>query len=158
MAPDLYEAMFVVDAAKGGSEFPKMIRHIGDLLARQGAAIERMEKWDERKLAYPMKHAKRGIYILVYFQADGSVIPEIRSNVGLSEDLLRVLIVRAEGQSPVRGQLFTPQGEALAQPPAPAQAAAAAAEPTAAQAGEAPKEVPAQEREEAAEEAEAEES
>lgn len=115
--------MFVVDAAKGGSEFPKIIRHIADLLTRQGATIERMERWDERKLAYPIGQAKRGIYILVYFRAEGAAISELRANVGLSEELLRLLVLRVQEQSPVRGQLFTPQGEALS-PPAPAAAAA----------------------------------
>ncbi len=133
LAANLYEAMFVVDAGKGGSEFPRIIRLVADLLTRQGAAIERIERWDERKLAYPIKQAKRGIYILVYFRADAGAITEIRTNVGLSEDLLRLLILRVEKPSPVRGQLFTPQGDAISQPaPAPVAepAPAAAAEAT----------------------------
>jgi small subunit ribosomal protein S6 len=136
--------MFVVDAAKGGSEFPKIIRHIADLLTRQGAAIERMERWDERKLSYPIGQAKRGIYILVYFRADGGAISQLRANVGLSEELLRLLVLRVEKQSPVRGQLFTPQGEVL---PQPAPAAVAAPEAKEAVAETAPPAAPPQEAE-----------
>jgi ribosomal protein S6 len=114
LATNLYEAMFVVDAAKGGSEFTKVVRHIADLLTRHGAAIERIERWDERKLAYPIKHAKRGVYVLVYFQADGSAISEIRHTAGLSEQLLRLLILCADEPGPVKGQLLSPQGEPVA--------------------------------------------
>jgi small subunit ribosomal protein S6 len=113
--PDnLYEAMFVVDAAKGGSEFPATIQHVAGLLTRNGATIQRIERWDERKLAYPIGHSKRGIYILVFFTSDGSAVGEIRRAVDLSEEVLRLLVLRAEQPSPVRGQLFSPDGEPVA--------------------------------------------
>ncbi|MCK4282816.1 MAG: 30S ribosomal protein S6, partial [Candidatus Brocadiae bacterium] len=37
--------MFVVDAARGGARFEETVRHIAQLLTRQGAEIERVEKW-----------------------------------------------------------------------------------------------------------------
>ena len=127
LAANLYEAMFVVDSAKGGPQFPDTIRHIADMLQRYGAQIERMELWEERKFAYPIKKVKRGIYILVYFTAGGSAIAEIRSAVGLSEEVLRVLIVRPEQMSPVKGQLYSPEGTLVEAPPAAVAAVAAVA-------------------------------
>lgn len=111
-----YEAMFVVDSAKGGSEFAEAVRHISGHLSRHNCQIERIEKWEERKLAFPIKHVKRGIYVLVYFNVDGAAIAELRRDIALSEDILRVLILRAEGQTPVKGELYSPEGELLAQP------------------------------------------
>ncbi len=116
MAVKLYEGMFVVDAARGGARFEESVRHIAQLLTRQGAEIERVEKWDERKLAYPIQHVKRGIYILVYFRADGPAITEIRLMTALSEQVLRVLILRVEEPGPVKGQLYSPEGQLLEQP------------------------------------------
>jgi len=120
LSTNLYEAMFVVDSARGGSKFPDTIRHIAGLLTRHGAEIERMEKWDERKLAYPIKHVRRGIYVLVYFRMDGSAIAELRHMVDLSEEVLRVLILRAEGQNPPKGDLYSPDGRLLGREPEPA--------------------------------------
>ena len=120
MPDNLYEAMFVVDAAKGGSAFPDTIRHIAGLLTRNGADIQRMERWEERKLAYPIRRLKRGIYILVYFAAEGSAIDEIRRAADLSEEVLRVLILRAEQVSPVKGQLYSVEGEEVEAPEPPA--------------------------------------
>lgn len=116
MAVKLYEGMFVVDAARGGARFEESIRHIAQLLTRQGAEIERIEKWDERKLAYPIQHVKRGIYILVYFRADGPTITEIRLMTSLSEQVLRLLILRVEEPDPVKGQLYSPEGQLVEQP------------------------------------------
>ena len=111
MAVNLYEGMFVVDSAKGGSEFPNTVRLIASMLTRHGAEIERIEKWAERKFAYPIKQSKRGIYILVYFNADGSAIQQVREDVALSEDILRVLILRPHAVSPPTGDIYNAEGE-----------------------------------------------
>ncbi len=115
MATKLYEAMFVVDAARGGSDFPDTVRLIAQTLQDHGAEIERIERWAERKFAYTIKGSKRGFYILVYFRAEPDAIADIREDVALSEDLLRVLILLAEHVSPVTGDLFTPDGEQLSE-------------------------------------------
>ena len=38
MAVKLYEGMFIIDSAKGGSEFPGAIRLIASMLTRHGAS------------------------------------------------------------------------------------------------------------------------
>ncbi len=116
MAINLYEAMFLVDARKGGSEFPDIIRHIANMLERVDAEILRIERWAERKLAYRIQRAKRGIYIQVYFRAEGSAIRELRHDVQLSEQLLRVLVLRKDEPDPVTGELYTPEGELIEEP------------------------------------------
>ncbi|NLW49387.1 MAG: 30S ribosomal protein S6 [Candidatus Brocadiaceae bacterium] len=116
MAPNLYEAMFVVDAARGTSAVPDIVRHIAGLLTRHEAQIERIELWEERKLAYPIQKAKRGMYFLVYFQAEPDAIAQIRHTVRLSEQILRVLVLRAEQVVPPKGQMYTPEGEPVAAP------------------------------------------
>jgi small subunit ribosomal protein S6 len=118
LAVTLYEGMFVVDVSRGGSEFTEVVRHIADILTRHGAQIERLEKWDERKLSYPIGKAKRGIYVLTYFRVDGSAIAEIRHSVRLSEQVLRALFIKPEAVSPVQGQLYDAEGNEVEAPPA----------------------------------------
>jgi small subunit ribosomal protein S6 len=119
MDKNLYEAMFIIGAGKGGSEFPDVVQHIAGLLTRHEAEIERIERWDERKFSFPIKRAKRGIYVLVYFRADGDVIAEMRRLIGLSEQILRVLIVRSDVVAEPRGALYSPEGEQTAEAPRP---------------------------------------
>jgi small subunit ribosomal protein S6 len=113
LAVKLYEGMFMVDSAKGGSEFPGTVRLIAGMLTRHGAEIERIEKWGERKFTYTIKQSKRGIYILVYFKAEGSAIASIREDVGLNEDILRVLILTPHAVVPAMGEVYSPEGEML---------------------------------------------
>ena len=113
MAVKLYEGMFIVDSAKGGSEFPGTIRLIASMLTRHGAQIDRVEKWAERKFAFPIKQSKRGIYVLVYFNVDGQAISKIREDISLSEEILRVLILTPFAVSPAVGEIYSPEGELL---------------------------------------------
>ena len=55
-----------------------------------------LKKWDERKLAYEMEKQKRGLYVLCYFRNDGTGITGLERDVRLSEQVLRVLITRAD--------------------------------------------------------------
>ena len=64
MALNLYEAMFLVDSARGGSQFSAVVQHISELIERHEGKVERIERWAERKLAYPIKHVEKGIYVL----------------------------------------------------------------------------------------------
>ena len=91
----LYEAMFLVDSTKA-VEFDATIKAIESILKKAEVEIISIKKWDERKLAYKVKGAARGTYILVYFNADGSTISQIERDVQLSENILRVLILTAE--------------------------------------------------------------
>ena len=113
MAVKLYEGMFIVDSAKGGSEFPGTIRLIASMLTRHGAQIDRVEKWAERKFAFPIRQSKRGIYVLVYFNVDGQAIAKIREDIALSEDILRVLILTPLAVSPAMGEIYSPEGVML---------------------------------------------
>lgn len=91
-----YEAMFLFDPTFGSS-MEDCEAEIRRLMERAEGEIIVSGKWDERRLAYKVKGRKRGVYILVYFKAPTTKIPQLERDVQLSENILRVLIVRAEG-------------------------------------------------------------
>jgi small subunit ribosomal protein S6 len=45
---------------------------------------------------YELKGQKRGTYILVYFTAPGAAVSAIERDVNLSEEVLRVLVTKAD--------------------------------------------------------------
>lgn len=92
----LYEGMFLIDAARAGSEWESVISNITKILEKSEAEIVSIKKWDDRKLAYDIKGQSRGVYILCYFRVDGEKIQEIEKNIQLSEQIMRVLILNAE--------------------------------------------------------------
>ena len=90
-----YEAMFLVSPAVA-ADLGALVEHIESVFSRAEADIISMKKWDERRLAYEIDKNKRGVYILAYFSCDPVNIETIERLCGLSEQILRVLMLRAD--------------------------------------------------------------
>jgi len=90
-----YEGMFLFDTTvtRDWEVIETELRRIMD---RAEAKIIVCSKWDERKLAYEIRGRKRGIYALVFFEADSQRIGDIERDVQLSDSIMRCLIQRVE--------------------------------------------------------------
>jgi len=88
--------MFLFDPTFGAS-FENCEGEIGRILGRAGAEILLCRKWDERRLAYRIKDRKRGVYALTFFKADPPRVKGIERDAQLSEHVLRILVLNAEG-------------------------------------------------------------
>ena len=108
----MYEGMFLVDSARAGADWDGINAAIRKILERAEAEIVSIRKWDDRRLAYEIKHVGRGTYILAYFRADGQNIQGIEKAVQLSEKILRVLILSAEHMSAEDMEKDTPATKA----------------------------------------------
>ena len=90
----MYEALFIIDNAHANTEWDAVVKHIQDILQKNGAEILKTEKWGEKKLAYKVKGHKRGTYLLVHFNAKNTAIPTVRRDFQLSDYIVRSLIVK----------------------------------------------------------------
>ena len=102
-----YEAMMLFDPAFA-SEQDNIRKEVDRLLERAGAQLIAMHRWDERKLAYEIKKRKRGVYVLVYMRAPAQSIAPLERDVGLSEGVLRALILRADHVTEEKMQIAPP--------------------------------------------------
>ncbi len=90
-----YEAMFLISQG-AATDLAGVVDHINHLFERAGATLIAMSKWDERRLAYEIDKQKRGVYLLVYFNAPRVAIQGFERDCNLSETLMRVLVLRAD--------------------------------------------------------------
>ena len=90
----MYEGLFLIDNAHANTEWDNVVKHIHDILLKNGAEILKTEKWGEKKLAYKIKSHKRGTYLLIHFNAKNSAITTIRRDFQLSDYIIRSLIVK----------------------------------------------------------------
>jgi small subunit ribosomal protein S6 len=108
----LYEAMFLLDSTQA-SDWDAVVKTIETILKRSDAEIVAIRNWAERKLAYDIDHKTRGAYVLCFFRADGSSIPNIEKDVQLSEQVMRVLILSTETREKrdIEKDMLDPQDE-----------------------------------------------
>jgi len=89
----------LVDSGEAAADWKGINNTIEKILARADAEIVSTKKWDERRLAYDIDGKSRGTYILTYFQGDPAKIGAIERAVQLSEQIMRVLIIRTDKMS-----------------------------------------------------------
>ena len=90
----IYEGMFLLDSGRAAKDWAGTEALVTQVLERYGAKFVLKDRWDERKLAYPIKKQKRGTYYLCYFEAPGPALAEIRRDLTLTEGVLRFLVQR----------------------------------------------------------------
>ena len=90
-----YEAMFLLGSA-ATAEPEKGVELCRGIIERHAGTIMVIKKWDERKLSYEISGQKRGTYVIAYFTAPGAAVSAIERDVKLSEEILRVLVTKAD--------------------------------------------------------------
>jgi small subunit ribosomal protein S6 len=96
----VYEALFLVDSGFAAAQWDHVLEIIAKILERAQSRVISVRKWDERKLAYDVQGKGRGTYILAYFECSSLMIRQIERDVQLSEEILRVLVVRTDRIKP----------------------------------------------------------
>lgn len=92
MPVNSYECLFLLDPTKTASDMEGVKTSLNGTLEKYGAEILASRKWDDRKLAYPIKGHKKGVYHLTFFKADSKKVLEIDHDFRLNEVVLRHLI------------------------------------------------------------------
>jgi ribosomal protein S6 len=87
--------MFLFDPAQA-AQWETVEKEIGRIMQRAGAELLGIKKWDERRLAYEIKHRKRACYALTFFRSPRSSITAIERDARLSETILRLLVLKCD--------------------------------------------------------------
>ncbi len=90
----MYEGLFLIDNAHANMEWDTVVKHIQDILQKNGAEVLKTEKWGEKKLAYKVNGHKRGTYLIIHFNAKNTVLVTIKRDFQLSDYIIRSLIVK----------------------------------------------------------------
>lgn len=93
-----YEGLFLFPQSVS-ADLQTATDHVKEILQRADVNLISFRKWDERRLAYEVKGNRRGVFFLVYFEAEGSAIAKIDRDCNLSEQVLRAMITRADNMS-----------------------------------------------------------
>lgn len=116
-SPALYEALFLINQTALATDSAGATAHVQEMLDRAEAETLTLQRWDERKLAYPIEGQKRGTFLIAYFNARPTQIANIERDCNLSETVLRVMFIRAdhigetELQLALEGKSIVPQDE-----------------------------------------------
>ena len=93
-----YEITILVNAGQARADEEGTLAHVRGLFEAEGAEWIELERWEERKLAYPVLGETSALYLNGYFYAPSEAIAAIERRCQLSEVVLRQLIIVREGK------------------------------------------------------------
>lgn len=103
-----YECMCLLDNREVRKGWQPLKEAVTGLFKKHGAELLSARRWDERRLAYPIKGQHRATYLLSYFKADTQQLTALRRDLQFSEVVLRSLVLAAED---VPASAYEPEAE-----------------------------------------------
>lgn len=91
-----YECMVLVNNQEVRKGWQGCKQGIIDMFGKHKAEVVSARRWDERRLAYPIKGQQRATYLLVYFKGEQAAPPAIRRELDFSDVVLRHMILQCE--------------------------------------------------------------
>ena len=90
-----YETIFVVDAALEQEQIDSVVEKFKSLI-EANATIDNIDVWGKKRLAYEINYKTEGYYVLVEFTSEPSFPAELERVYGITEGILRSLIIVKE--------------------------------------------------------------
>ena len=88
-----YECVFILRADLPEAEMARRVDRVAELVGEHGGEITLQDHWGLRKLAYEIEKQHKGDYMLLRFNAEGTVVTEIDRYLRLDDQVLRHLVV-----------------------------------------------------------------
>jgi len=107
----LYESVFIARNDITQAQVDTVADQVTTILGEQGGEVKKREYWGLRGLAYRIKKNRKGHYMLLGIDATPAAMQEVERQLGLNEDVLRVLTLRVEAIEEAPSAILTRRGE-----------------------------------------------
>ena len=89
-----YEMLYILDASLSDEAKENIVKKFEDLVKTSGGAVESIDRWGTRKLQYPINYKSEGYYVLMNFEAEKTLVVEIKRVAGITDGIIRRLITK----------------------------------------------------------------
>jgi len=108
-----YELVFILSPEVAEEQVGPAVDKVTQAITSHGGSVEVTERWGRRRLAYPIKHFTEGNYVLTRFQVGAGAVAELESQLKVSEEVIRHLLVKMDPRQVIPA---TPEPSQAAQP------------------------------------------
>jgi small subunit ribosomal protein S6 len=91
-----YECTYILDPGLSDEEQQPLMERFQNLVAENGGAVENVDKWERRRLAYEVKGKREGVYVVMNFSGEPSTEAELGRILGITDGVLRHIVVRTD--------------------------------------------------------------
>jgi len=91
-----YELVVIFDSGSAEEKIETKVDALKQSIADFGGEISSVEEWGRRKLAYPIKNATEGYYILTHCVMKPSQVADLEGRLRITEHVLRHMVIKSE--------------------------------------------------------------
>ena len=90
-----YETIFIINPSVEEAGVKELTQKFSDLINSDGK-VESVEDMGKRKLAYEIKKNSEGIYVLINFEANPTLIKELERVYRITDEVIKFIVVRKD--------------------------------------------------------------
>lgn len=91
-----YELMYILHPGLSAEEQTALVDRFSELITSMEGSVAKTDRWERRPLAYELKGAHDGYYVVVNFSGTTALIDEMDRQMKLTEPILRHMILRRD--------------------------------------------------------------
>ena len=91
-----YELMLILPPELEEAATADTLQRVRGFVTTHGGEVDAFEVWGRRRLSYPIRHHRDGIYHLARFSLGTDEAPELDRTLQRNEQVLRHLLIRLE--------------------------------------------------------------
>ena len=85
-----YEVLYILDAKIDDAAKDALIEKFKGVVESAGGAVENVDKWGVKKLAYEINFKSEGYYVLMNFTANADLPQELERQMRITEEVIEV--------------------------------------------------------------------
>ena len=89
-----YEMLYLINNDLTDEAKDAKIAKYEGVVTSMGGAVASTDKWGTKKTAYPINYKTEAYYVLMTFEADGTIVEELKRVAGIDADVVRRLITK----------------------------------------------------------------
>ncbi|MGL6236426.1 MAG: 30S ribosomal protein S6 [Segniliparus sp.] len=91
-----YELMLILDPNIDERTVAPAVDKLLGVIREEGGAVEKVDVWGRRRLAYAIAKRAEGIYAVVDLKAQSSTVSELDRQLRINETVLRAKVLRKD--------------------------------------------------------------
>jgi small subunit ribosomal protein S6 len=81
-----YETIYILRPDVDTEGAGKVATRVTEVVAREAGMLSKVESWGRRKLAYPVRKYRKGVYLYLRFVGGGALVTELERNFRMLKD------------------------------------------------------------------------
>lgn len=94
-----YETTILINPGAARADYEGTLATVRQAYEGEGAEWIELDKWEERRLAYPIAGQTSALYLVGYFKGPTDIINKVERRARLTDVIMRQLIVVRDGKS-----------------------------------------------------------